>query len=145
MASVLSEEQQKVKSLVFEGFSVFITGKAGTGKSYFLRNVLEEIQNVFERAFLTAPTEIAPAIGGTTINSFAAIGMGSKSAHKLVARIKNDASALERWRSSKLLVIDEVSMLSRERFEKLEFIARAIKENDALWVSCSHIIAIFCL
>lgn len=130
MAS-LNCEQEKVKSLVEKGFSVFVTGKGGSGKSFFLRNVIKEFSGKCQGLYITAPTGIAAAnIGGTTIHSFAAIGTGKKSAHELVANIKDNTLALERWKSCQILVIDEVSMLSRELFEKLEFIARAIKESN---------------
>ena len=130
MAS-LNCEQEKVKSLIEKCYSVFVTGKGGSGKSFFLRHVIKEFSGKCQGLFITAPTGIAAAnIGGSTIHSFAAIGTGKKSARELVANIKDNALALERWKSCQVLLIDEVSMLSRELFEKLEFIARAIKENN---------------
>jgi len=90
MAAYLSFEQQKVKSLVEKGFSVFVTGQAGSGKSFFLRKITTELHNQYPNGvYITAPTGIAAAnIGGSTIHSFAAIGTGSKSAHELVACIQ---------------------------------------------------------
>ena len=59
--------------------------------------------------FVTGSTGIAAVnIGGCTIHSFAAVGTGTKSAHELVASIKTDPAALERWTSCQILVIDEV-------------------------------------
>ena len=59
----------------------------------------------------------------------AGIGTGSKSAHELIATIKANEEVLARWEQCEVLVIDEVSMLSRELFEKLEMIARCLKRN----------------
>ena len=130
--TALNDEQESVKHLIKSGFSVFVTGKGGCGKSFLLKNVINDLySSSCHGLFVTGCTGIAAVnIGGCTIHSFAAVGTGAKSAHELVAIIKTDPAALERWTSCQILVIDEVSMLSRELFEKIEFIARAIKKNN---------------
>ena len=81
---MLSLNQHKVEMLVDEGYSVFVTGKGGSGKSFFLRNIIEKLRRSGDHCFVTAPTGIAATnIGGSTVHSFAGIGTGSKSAHEL--------------------------------------------------------------
>lgn len=128
---MFSENQTKVERLIYNGYSVFITGKGGSGKSFFLRSVIEKLRARGDCCFVTAPTgKAATNVGGTTINSFAGIGTGSKGAHELIACIQSNEEALKRWQSCDVLIIDEVSMLSRELFEKLEMIARCLKNSS---------------
>ena len=128
---MLSLSQRNVESLVEKGYSVFVTGKASSGKSFFLRKIIDNLRQRGDCCcFVTAPTGIASVnIGGCTIHSFAGIGTGSKGAHELIATISSNKDALQRWQQCTILIIDEVSMLSRELFEKLEMIARCLKCN----------------
>ena len=127
---MLSLNQQKVERLVDEGYSVCVTGNGGSGKSFFLRITIEKLRQRGNQCFVTAPTGIAATnIGGLTVHSFAGIGSGSNSANDLSATIKANQEVLARWEQCEVLVIDEVSMLSRELFEKLEMIARCLKKN----------------
>lgn len=79
---------------------MFLNGKAGSGKSLLVRHIINELRRNSKRVFVTASTGItAQNIGGTTIHSFAGIGNGKKSAHELVAIIKNNPVAEENWKS----------------------------------------------
>ncbi|XP_028517714.1 ATP-dependent DNA helicase RRM3-like [Exaiptasia diaphana] len=129
---MLSSSQRKVENLVLDGYSVFISGEAGSGKSFFLRSTIKKLKEAFgfSRVAVAAPTGIAAVnVGGTTIHSFAGIGTGSKGAHELISRIQANPDVVTRWRNCSVLVIDEISMLSRELFEKLELIARSLNDN----------------
>ena len=77
---------------------------------------------------MTASTRIATVnVGGNTIHSFAGIGTGSKSTHELFAAVSANDVARERWARCRILVIDEISMVSAELFDKLEFVARGVR------------------
>src|SRR5207244_3938005 len=69
----------------------------------------------------------AIAIGGTTLHSFLGIELGTGSVDDLVKKIKRKSKATQNWLTLDVLVIDEVSMLSSELFEKLENIGRILK------------------
>jgi len=59
----------------------------------------------------TAPTGIAACnIGGVTIHSFGGIGLGNGSANQLATKIKKQPRVAERWRNTKVLIIDEGEM-----------------------------------
>lgn len=75
----LNEEQQKAAAHILKGHNVFVTGSAGTGKSYLLRYVIQELltKHGDEGVAVTAPTGIAAInINGMTVHSFAGIGIG---------------------------------------------------------------------
>ena len=71
---MLNENQMKVERLVYKGYSVFITGKGGSAKSYFLRSIIEKLRARGDRCFVTAVTgKAATNVGSVTVNHFAGI------------------------------------------------------------------------
>lgn len=124
----LSDEQRQVLELVKSGRNVFFTGPAGTGKSVLLREIIRELKLTMEVA-VTATTGIAGVnIGGSTVHSFAGIGLGKETAEKLADKIKKSTLTSERWRSVQVLIVDEISMMDAMLFDKLEYIARAVRK-----------------
>ncbi len=131
----LSKEQQNVLNLVTaQKKSVFFTGSAGTGKSVLMRAIISDLQRTYrqtpENVAVTASTGLAACnIGGVTLHSFAGIGLGKESVPELVKKIMRNNKAKQRWLKCKVLVIDEISMVDGELFDKLEGIARLVKKN----------------
>lgn len=131
----LSSEQSNVLGLVTEQKkSVFFTGSAGTGKSVLMRAIIAELRKVYkkepDRVAVTASTGLAACnIGGVTLHSFGGIGLGKESVPDLVKKIMRNQKAKTRWLRTKVLVVDEVSMVDGELFDKLEGIARFIRKN----------------
>lgn len=131
----LSDEQRSVLDLVAEQKkSVFFTGSAGTGKSVLLRETIKVLRGNYkrepDRVAVTASTGLAACnVGGVTLHSFAGIGLGKEAVPELVKKIKRNAKAKQRWMRTKILIIDEISMVDGDLFDKLEAIARAIRNN----------------
>jgi ATP-dependent DNA helicase PIF1 len=79
---------------------------------------------------VTASTGLAACnIGGVTLHSFAGIGLGKEPAEDLVKKIRRNQKAKQRWLRTKVLIMDEVSMVDGDLFDKLEQIARTIRNN----------------
>lgn len=131
----LSDEQKLVLKLVAEQKrSVFFTGSAGTGKSVLLRETIKVLRDNYkreaDRVAVTASTGLAACnVGGVTLHSFAGIGLGKEAVPELVKKIKRNQKAKQRWMRTKVLIIDEISMVDGDLFDKLEAIARAIRNN----------------
>lgn len=131
----LSDEQKKVFNLVTEERkSVFFTGSAGTGKSVLLREIIKGLRDKHkfqpERVAVTASTGLAACnVGGVTLHSFAGIGLGKEAVPELARKIKRNGKAKKRWLLTKTLIVDEVSMVDGDLFDKLEAIARIIRNN----------------
>ena len=131
----LSDEQRKVLDLVAGGKkSVFFTGSAGTGKSVLLREIIRVLRDKHKREIdriaVTASTGLAACnVGGVTLHSFAGIGLGKEAVPELVRKIKKNSKAKLRWMRTKVLIIDEISMVDGDLFDKLEGIARIIRNN----------------
>lgn len=131
----LSEEQRKVLNLVTEETkSVFFTGSAGTGKSVLLREIIKTLRvknkSQPDRVAVTASTGLAACnVGGVTLHSFAGIGLGKEDIPILVKKIMRNPKAKNRWLRTRVLIIDEISMVDGELFDKLEGIARTVRGN----------------
>ncbi|KAK9254089.1 PIF1-like helicase-domain-containing protein [Lipomyces tetrasporus] len=133
----LSEEQRLVIRLVCEERkSVFFTGSAGTGKSVLLREIISTLRRKHSRDYeavaVTASTGLAACnVGGVTLHSFAGFGLGKEDLPTLVKRIRRNKKAMQRWLQTKVLIMDEISMVDGELFDKLEAIARQIRNRDS--------------
>ena len=131
----LTDEQRMVLNLVAEGKkSVFFTGSAGTGKSVLLREIIHFLRIKYkrevDRVAVTASTGLAACnVGGVTLHSFAGIGLGKETVPELVKKIKRNPKAKNRWMRTKMLIVDEISMVDGDLFDKLEGIARIIRNN----------------
>ena len=130
---ILSEEQQHVVDLAKQGISLFYTGSAGTGKSILLRSMIKTLKEINppDTVAVTASTGLAACnIGGMTLHSFAGIGLGKESATDLLKKIRRSKKNSKRWKNIKVLIIDEISMIDGELFDKLDDIARRIRRCD---------------
>ncbi|KZT65015.1 hypothetical protein DAEQUDRAFT_561427 [Daedalea quercina L-15889] len=133
---VLSAEQTHILNLAKEGKSLFYTGSAGTGKSVLLREIIAALRQKYRRTAdaiaITASTGIAACnIGGVTIHSFAGIGLGIENADALFTKIKKNKKASSRWLRTEVLIIDEVSMVEGELFDKLCRIGSMMRRKSA--------------
>ncbi|KAJ3499823.1 hypothetical protein NLG97_g5 [Lecanicillium saksenae] len=135
----LSSEQRHVLDLVVDqGQSVFFTGPAGTGKSVLMRAIISELKakhaRESERVAVTASTGLAACnIGGITLHSFSGIGLGKEDASVLVKKVRRNPKAKNRWLKTKVLIIDEISMVDGDLFDKLSQIGRTIRNNGRPW------------
>jgi ATP-dependent DNA helicase PIF1 len=131
----LSDEQARILDLVVEHKkSIFFTGSAGTGKSVLLREIITHLRKNYakepDRVAITASTGLAACnIGGVTLHSFAGIGLGKGPVEDLVKKIRRNPKAKHRWMRTKVLIVDEVSMVDGDLYDKLEAVARRIRNN----------------
>ncbi|XP_052403330.1 ATP-dependent DNA helicase PIF1 [Carassius gibelio] len=123
----LSKEQIAVLNAVLSGKNVFFTGSAGTGKSFLLKRIIGSLPP--KSTYATASTGVAAChIGGTTLHSFAGIGSGSAPLEQCI-ELAQRPGVMQHWTSCKHLVIDEISMVEAEFFDKLEAVARSIRRS----------------
>ncbi|MGP1491785.1 MAG: helix-turn-helix domain-containing protein [Prevotella fusca] len=111
------------------GISIFLTGKAGTGKTTFLRTLKEHSS---KRSVIVAPTGVAAInAGGMTIHSFFQLPL---SPFIPDTSIKNrfDYSKEKRkiMRTLDLLIIDEISMVRADLLDAIDSVLRRFREHD---------------
>jgi ATP-dependent exoDNAse (exonuclease V) alpha subunit len=110
--------------------NLFITGKAGTGKTTFLRNFREQTN---KQIAIVAPTGVAAInAGGTTIHSFFQLPFTPfiptpESISTLVSRIKMNKNRRNVIRELEVLVIDEISMVRADVLDAIDAVLRTIR------------------
>lgn len=123
--------QEEALDVLKTGNNVFLTGSAGSGKTYVLNRYITYLKLQNKPVGVTASTGVAAThLNGMTINAWAGIGIK----HSLTISEINDLLQRkylrERIRKTKVLIIDEVSMLSSQTFETLNEVLQAFKGNS---------------
>lgn len=130
--ATLNEFQQKGLDLIRKGHSLFVTGKAGTGKTYMVHAAIEDAKQHKKNVIVIAFTGIAALnAGGVTIHSFFHFGLepylpGCK--NKNVHKLRPKESALVR--NLDMIVIDEISMVRCDLLDKIDDALRFYRKND---------------
>lgn len=126
------------------GQHIFLTGKAGTGKTTFLKHIKEKCG---KRMAVIAPTGVAAInAGGVTMHSFFQLPMGCflpglfrgsfqsqqqvTDKHHLLRNLRYTAEKTELLRHLELLVIDEVSMLRCDWLDAMDILLRHVRKNQ---------------
>ncbi len=110
--------------------SLFLTGKAGTGKTTFLHDV---VRHTKKKCIVLAPTGIAAVnAGAMTIHSFFQFGLGPfiKGVIEPKSDFRINKSKLELIRNLQLLIIDEVSMVRADLMDHIDVELRRIRRNS---------------
>ena len=130
-----AEQRDVVDAALRRGRNVFFHGAAGTGKSFVLHTLvalLREKHGSSDAVAVTAPTGIAAvAIGGCTIHKFIGAGLCAGHPRTVADKVVKSEKATRRWRETRALVVDEVSMLDADIMQKLDFIGRAARGEHA--------------
>ena len=108
---------------------VFLTGKAGTGKTTFLQNLRQTSK---KKLAIVAPTGVAALnAGGMTIHSFFQLSFGPIiPSGKAKQEVYYSDEKKELLASLELLIIDEVSMVRPDVLDQIDLILRTIKESS---------------
>lgn len=121
------ETYTKILNLLKRGDNVFLTGFAGTGKSYILNKLKEKFK---KKLTITSTTGIAAVnVKGQTLHSWAGVGLCKNTVSKTVEKIRGRVSTLRQILNCKILAIDEISMLNIETFEYVNEVLKEVRES----------------
>lgn len=120
--------QEAALYTIKSGGNIFLTGAPGAGKTYVLNQYLDYLKKFGISAAITAPTGIAAShIGGQTIHSFFGLGIKDSLSQYDIENLTEKKYLWDNMKDLKVLVIDEVSMLSPEIFESIDQILKTFK------------------
>ena len=129
--SLLSKKQKEAIYAIEDGDNIFVTGGAGTGKSFLLqylkRNYLQSGLHV------TASTGIAAInVGGQTIHSWSGIGLGNLPAEQLIKNFSSIKFSYlkRRIKMANMLAIDEISMISARTLDLINELFKSVRGNN---------------
>jgi hypothetical protein len=135
---------QKAVSFVTHTYqNLFLTGKAGTGKTTFLKYI---IKNCGKECAVVAPTGVAAInAGGETIHSFLQLPLGpfvpgngggfgrradgTQDKHSLIANLRLRDTKIKLLRRLEVLIIDEVSMVRADVMDAIDLVLRHVRQN----------------
>ena len=123
----LTKSQKHALDLILSGKSVFITGPGGCGKTFLINHFVKHYKNGKNIGVTSTTGTSAIHIHGTTLHSWAGIGLGKGSVGAMSTHIKKKSYLRTKWREAQILIIDEISMLSPELFDKIEKVARMVR------------------
>ena len=116
-----------------KGNNIFLTGPGGSGKTELIKRIVEIANKKHKRIQVCALTGCAAVLlgcrGSKTIHSWAGIGLASGAFGTVIDRVVKNKYKSEPWRSVDVLVIDEISMMSKKLFDILDSIGRRVRCN----------------
>jgi len=127
-----SKEQQIAFNKYIEGKNIFITGPGGTGKTALIRQINKDALKKdldIQVCALTGCAAVLLERKAKTIHSWSSIGLGNGTIEQIVNKIMKNKYAKGVWKSINILIIDEVSMMSKKIFELLDLIGKAVRKN----------------
>lgn len=128
--SSLNEKQKEFIKNAISNKNIFLTGEAGTGKSFAVKTLIKLFEAFDINYALTASTGVAALnIGGQTLHSWMGIGLAEETADYLADKIKKRKDIAYRIKNTSFLIIDEISMIKGDLFDKIDFILKKIRRK----------------
>lgn len=132
LASLTTDQQEALAALCSDS-NVFLTGGAGSGKSFLIRHYINEKVNPQSFPLLASTGAAAVLIGGRTFHSFFGLGIMEGGPEATWERINTDNRILARIRKVDGIIIDEISMIPGVALEMAERLARKARGKDQAW------------
>ncbi len=124
--------QAEALDILKMGRNVFLTGPAGSGKTHVINAYVKYLKSHAVDVAVTASTGIAAThIGGQTIHSWSGLGIKDTLTDYDIETLMERQYLYKRFEKTKVLIIDEVSMLHHFRLDLIEWICRQMKRSEA--------------
>jgi ATP-dependent DNA helicase PIF1 len=128
-----SREQQIAFNKYIEGDNIFITGPGGTGKTALIRHIQKDAYKKcldIQVCALTGCAAVLLECKAKTVHSWSGIGLGNGTIEHNVTKIMKNRYAKATWKDVDILIIDEISMMSKKLFEMLDAIGKAVRRSQ---------------
>lgn len=110
------------------GRNVFLTGAAGSGKTYVLRQYIDYLKGLDAAVGITASTGIAAThMGGVTIHSWSGLGIRESLDKGELAAMAEKRELRNKIKNASVLIVDEISMLHHYRLDMVDLLLREVR------------------
>ena len=128
---ILPMTQADALDILKMGYNCFLTGAAGSGKTHVVNEYVKFLKKNNVSIGITASTGIAAThLGGQTIHSWSGLGVVSHLSEYDLEAMEEKKYLADRFKDTKVLIIDEVSMLHHFRLDLVDKILRHLKKNQ---------------
>ena len=134
----LTNDQGDIFSVVYNGHNAFITGQAGTGKSFLVKEILKSLSITGKQCAIICSSGIGGSVYDdlhvtvTTVHTFYGLQTAELPWHLVVDRSISNEGVRERLKGVDCIVWDEASMSSRRIFELANYIHHLLASSDDL-------------
>ena len=123
--------QEQALAILKSGRNTFLTGSAGTGKTYVLNQYINYLKARRIPVSITASTGIAAThLEGTTIHAWSGIGIKNSLSPRQLRDLKTKKYLKKHMEKTKVLIIDEISMLHARQLDLVNQVIRSFRENE---------------
>jgi len=127
----MNEKQLEAFNIVKNKENLFLSGSAGTGKSFTIKNIVDYLEYNNINYGLTALTGCAASlINGQTLHSYLLLGIDKSLKDIYIDLSKKYIPKFKSLKSLNALIIDEISMMSNELLELIDALFKLIKSNN---------------
>jgi ATP-dependent exoDNAse (exonuclease V) alpha subunit len=124
--------QDEALQILKTGRHVFLTGEPGSGKTHTINRYIRWLRERDIDVAVTASTGIAAThLGGYTVHAWSGVGVRQMLASEDIDRLRKNKRAVRRVRAARVLIIDEISMLSATTLALVDAACRALREAPA--------------
>jgi len=130
--SGLSKEQKYAYHKFIQGENLFITGPGGTGKTRLIQYLVDYAKTINKSVQVCAMTGCAAILlqcNARTLHSWSGIKLAKGRKNKVIEAVLRNRNAVKAWKTAKVLILDEISMLSKKIFEIIEELGRTIRKS----------------
>jgi ATP-dependent DNA helicase PIF1 len=127
-----SIEQQLSYDKYIEKKNIFITGPGGTGKTAIIRHIQADANKKginIQVCALTGCAAVLLQCKAKTVHSWSGVGLGNGTIEQIITKIMKNKYAKIAWKTTDILIIDEVSMMSKKLFELLDAVGKSVRRN----------------
>ena len=134
--------QSSALDILKTGQNVFLTGSAGSGKTYTLNQYIDYLRARRVPVAVTASTGIAAThMNGTTIHSWSGIGIKDELSDRDLTNLSRKQFLADRLKDTAVLIIDEISMLHAKQLNLVNQVLKHVRKNDAAFGGIQVVVA----